>query len=256
MEAEMKLRHLCAAFLFLPLLGLSPISKAQEKPATKAEQKESGEAGWPVRVFQVKYADVNRLANVFSAFGVQVHRDENLKILSVRAPREILDAIDEALKRLDIPSPPDRNIDLTVYLLIGSLQGTPSDALPKDLEPVIKQLKTVFNYQGFRLLDTLLMRDREGEGGGVNGAVVLGVRDTPANPYSFRIGSATITSDGKERLIRINRLQFSLSTGGTSQVGVDTGIDIREGQKVVVGKANFGNSDNALILVLTAKLVE
>lgn len=40
------------------------------------------------------------------------------------------------------------------------------------------------------------------------------------------------------------------------EVHISTSIDIREGQKVVVGKANIDNADNALILVLTAKVIE
>ena len=37
---------------------------------------------------------------------------------------------------------------------------------------------------------------------------------------------------------------------------INTSIDVREGQKVVVGKANIDNADSALILILTAKVVE
>jgi hypothetical protein len=37
---------------------------------------------------------------------------------------------------------------------------------------------------------------------------------------------------------------------------VKTNIDIREGQKVVVGKANIDGSNAALILVVTVKIVE
>ena len=37
--------------------------------------------------------------------------------------------------------------------------------------------------------------------------------------------------------------------------GVNTDVDVREGQKVVVGKSNFGAED-AFILVVTAKVVE
>jgi hypothetical protein len=59
--------------------------------------------------------------------------------------------------------------------------------------------------------------------------------------------------------VRINNLSFTLHVphpSGHFEVGVHTDIDVREGQKVVVGKANIDNADNALILVLTAKVIE
>ncbi len=40
------------------------------------------------------------------------------------------------------------------------------------------------------------------------------------------------------------------------EVGINTDLDVREGQKVVVGKTNMDSSDRALIVVVTAKVVE
>ena len=40
------------------------------------------------------------------------------------------------------------------------------------------------------------------------------------------------------------------------ETGINTDVDIGEGQKVVVGKANMDGSDRASIVVLTAKVVE
>jgi hypothetical protein len=38
--------------------------------------------------------------------------------------------------------------------------------------------------------------------------------------------------------------------------GIRTDVDVREGQKVVVGKSNISGSVDALILIVTAKVVE
>ena len=40
------------------------------------------------------------------------------------------------------------------------------------------------------------------------------------------------------------------------ETGINTDVDIREGQRVVVGKANMDGTDRASIVVLTAKVVE
>lgn len=39
-------------------------------------------------------------------------------------------------------------------------------------------------------------------------------------------------------------------------VATETDVDLREGQKVVVGKANLDNTDLALFIVLSARLVD
>ncbi|PYV91061.1 MAG: hypothetical protein DMG05_08330 [Acidobacteria bacterium] len=69
-------------------------------------------------------------------------------------------------------------------------------------------------------------------------------------------------------MIRIDNLRLRVDVpvkratpSGPAEIsGVDTGIntniDVREGQKVVVGKATIDGSNNALFLVLTAKVID
>ena len=53
-------------------------------------------------------------------------------------------------------------------------------------------------------------------------------------------------------------------TGGRNQkgemeyrnAGLNTDIDVAEGQKVVVGKSSVNGSDEAMILIVTAKVVQ
>lgn len=217
-----------------------------------------------VKVFSVKYADVKQLANIFSAFPVSINADRELKVLAVRGPSEILAAIDESIKRLDVPPAPAKNIQLTVYLLVAGPQAASKGSVPAELEPVVKQLKGIFNYQSFRLLETLLMRDRENQAGEVSGTLPSSINDVNQfSPYHFDISSATVTEDGKDRVIRINNLKLNLKVPVKSgsgftyrDAGMRTNIDVREGQKVVVGKSNIDSSDLAMVLVLTAKVLE
>jgi Bacterial type II/III secretion system short domain len=260
MEANVKIRCFCAKVLVAALLATTSVSFAQE--TKKAEEKTPAEdsRNWPVKIFQVKYANVNQLARVFNAFGAIINADPGLNVISVRAPKEVLAAIEESIQRLDVPPAASRNIDLTAYLLIGSMREAPTDNPPSELDPVVKQLKAVFNYKGFRLLDTLVMRVREQTGGNVHGSVASPVNDVRQPiPYDFHINSVSISSEGAARVVRINNLNFTLHVphpSGHFEVGVQTDIDVREGQKAVVGKANIDNADNALILVLTAKVIE
>ena len=85
-----------------------------------------------------------------------------------------------------------------------------------------------------------------------------------------KFNSASVSTDDKGRAIRIDHLRVGLRVPihfhpGAMQTqagvqfidtGINTDVDIREGQKVVVGKANMDGSDPASIVVLTAKVVE
>ena len=262
MEAKVKRRFVIGNLILFSLLATVPILCADEKkktdepaPAANAEAQH-----WPVKLFQVKYADVYQLANLFRAFGAVVQPEGGLKVISVRAPKEVLAAIEESLQRLDVPQAPAKNVQLEAYLLTASGQGS-STNVPGDLEPVIKQLKSVFNYQGFRLLGTLSWRGRDGAGGIMTGLLPSVSTDSGQSTYyTFKINRVGITSEGQQPSIRINdltlQLDFTVKGSGTQHVVINTSIDVHEGQKVVVGKANIDNADSALILILTAKVVE
>src|SRR5579864_4556162 len=155
-----------AKFVVVSLCAVLP-ALAQEKKSEEPAAAEK-ERAWPVKVFQVKHADVAQLHRIFSTFGVSISDDRNLKVLSVRAPKEILAAIEDTIQRLDVPPPAAKNLEINAYLVLASPQGAAA-SIPPDLEPVIKQLKGLFSYQGFRVIGTLLLRERDGNGGSVSG---------------------------------------------------------------------------------------
>ena len=49
---------------------------------------------------------------------------------------------------------------------------------------------------------------------------------------------------------------ISAVANDSPDAGFGTDVDVREGQKVVVGKAAVGGTNSALILVITARVLE
>ena len=105
-------------------------------------------------------------------------------------------------------------------------------------------------------MDALSLRSRSGVTADTSG-VLSGNRIT-----QFRVGSATIEP---ESMIRIDRLHAGLRTpvsAGDGKISyLDTGIstevvDVKEGQKLVVGRSSVNGPDRALFLVLIAKAVD
>lgn len=72
--------------------------------------------------------------------------------------------------------------------------------------------------------------------------------------------------DSSPKIVNLQNLnlQVRMPTGMRNEkgqpefktTGVSTDIDIRDGQKVVVGKSDMNNGESPLILVVTAKVVE
>jgi len=149
------------------------------------------------------------------------------------------------------------NVELTVYLLSGSPQGT-ADDVPQDLGPTVKQLHSVFAYKSYRLSESFILRGRSGN------AFTEGI--LPGNGLHYRFGYRRLQVSGAApRAVRLDGLSLNISKPSVVQDGkqlvygvasINTDLDIREGQKTVVGKSSVDTTGDALILVIVPKVVE
>jgi len=126
-------------FLALLLLAL-PLAAQEEK---KAEAKPTATVQ---KLFVLKYADAQSVRSLLQVFRANIDANRELRVLAVDATPETMAAIEDAIKRLDVPSAAPTNIDLTVYLVVGHEGDSPAGAVPvpKDLDSVVTQLKSAF----------------------------------------------------------------------------------------------------------------
>jgi hypothetical protein len=206
------------------------------------------------KVFEVRNQDPQILAALIGGLGAQLRPSVELKAIAVSGPPAVVDAVGEAIKRFDLPV---KNVELTAYLLSASQQAAKQETVPKELDGVVKQLKGLFTYQGYRLLDTMIGRGREGRSLQMSSAGPAQISQPDAKPiiYQLNIGSFNVTPQEKATVVRMNQLRFSANVTGFN-TGINTDLDVREGQKVVVGNTGMGVSGDALILVVTAKVTE
>jgi len=139
---------------------------------------------------------------------------------------------------------------------VASEQAGASTSLPPELQPVANQLKGILAYKSFRVLDTVLLRTQPGKMAHATGVIGTVGPDGGKTQYELSVSPMAVTEDPKGRLIRLDDLVLNLRVPGGLQAGVNTEITVREGQRVVVGKSNIGAPDQALILVVTAKVAE
>ncbi len=201
------------------------------------------------RVFLMKYADPRHIADVLRVFGYSINADRDLLVGAVTAPADGMAAVEDAIKRLDVPAASPKDVDLVAYMVVASEQPSTGPGLPADLQPVATELKKIFPFKSFHLLDSILLRTQPGYRATANGIASGGT------PYSFAVVPSSVTEDPKGALIRLDHLDLSLRLPGDHEASIRTEISVREGQRVVVGRSNMG-ADQALILVVTAKIAE
>jgi hypothetical protein len=264
----LKFMKIASAALVLVLLSVPAFAQQPATtPATKTEPDYVSEKGFKNKVFEVKYRDVSNLATVIrplgSGFrGATVWANGEFKTITVRDFPENLATIEEAIKRLDVPAAPRPNIELRIHVLIATSSSAyvlgAVAPLPAELKDVITQLRGTLNYQNYELAATVVQRLTETNRGmqGTGTAEVSSVGPGLPNmsmPYEYGINSVSLVQNATGApTVQINEFTFSTHTD-KDRARVQTALNLRDGEKVVVGTATIRN--RALIVVLTAKLV-
>src|SRR5215472_8474370 len=70
----------------------------------------------PTKVFAIRYVDSRSIQNLLSTFGVPISREPGLNAIAVKAPEKTLDAIEEVIKRFDVPANRPKRVEVTAYL--------------------------------------------------------------------------------------------------------------------------------------------
>ena len=208
------------------------------------------------KLIQLKYVDASRANNLAAVFvdghGLSLQADDYMHYIAVRGAEEKVAAFEEAVKKIDVPP---LDFELTVYLISTTAQA--GDQSPEALASTAKQLHGVFAYKGYQLLDSFVLRGRDGQNSGSAEGTLKNAT------YTFRYNRASV-HDGTPRIVNLQSLNLQVRTPsgyhdekGNIQyksTGLSSDIDIRDGQKVVVGKSDINNGENPLILVVTAKV--
>lgn len=189
-------------------------------------------------------------------------------IVVVTGTQERVDIAESILKQLDVPPAPPRpaaprkNILLTPYLIVASAAGAQGTSLPKELESAVTQVASVFPYKTFNLFDAIVLRVTDGNGGSVEGILPKSAFPT-GGTYSLTVRQVSTEPTGGMVLNSFSLVVFignGLDKDGKDKVQtvrLNTNlVEIADGQKVVVGKANIDGSSNALIVILTAKVID
>jgi hypothetical protein len=206
------------------------------------------------RLFILKYADPLQLMDLLRVFDASVRQNTEMHALAIAASPEAMRAIEDAIQKLDVPAAMPKNVEMTVFLLVASdLAAAAGGPIPKDLDSVATQLKATFPFKNYGLLDVLTFRTRTGQPVSTtsSGGSLQIENSTVSVISTVRINSISVGSDGST--VRIDRLD-SRYQWGPHNLELSTDLDVKEGQKVVVGRLGISH-DQALFLVMMAKVL-
>jgi hypothetical protein len=247
-------------YIWITLLLAATALAAQDAEKSDAQSKKLVVQ----KLFILKYADPMQLRTLLGVFDAKVQQSPELHAITVEAYPDAMRAIEDAIQKLDVPSAAPKNVEMTVYLLAATDAATPAgSAIPKDLDSVVSQLKNTFPFKNYGLLDVLTFRTRTGQRVHTNssgGSLLIGSRPVSILT-SLDITSISVQGDGSAlRVDRLNAdLRVPVPSGADTQfnyqnLGIQTDLDIKEGQKVVVGRLGMSH-DQALFLVMMAKVL-
>jgi hypothetical protein len=217
------------------------------------------------KVFEVKHRRPQDIIRALSPLGsgfkgaTMTYNDET-QTISVRDFPENIGAVEEALKRLDVPGDryKDPDIEIEMHVLMATNTEGASSQTPATLKDVINQLQSTLNYKSYHLLTSVMQRAKargQFQGGGVvdiRPPITAG--ETYTVSYGFRANRISLSAeDTKAMTVQMDNFSYTLrEPSGNAEIS--TSLGVREGEKVVVGTASLRNK--AMILVLSVKVIK
>src|SRR5262249_16793351 len=162
---------------------------AEDRPATKT--------------FQLKYADPGKLQHVLAGYGI-VNVDTSLRLIFIKTPDSAtMTEVERLIHQYDVPPPPVQNVEVIIYIM-SALNQPSTGSIPPELEGVVKQLRSMFSYKGYQLIDTQVLRVRAGQGGEASAVIDNKDPNSPKTVSQVKFRGALPFVDEKGRSIRID----------------------------------------------------
>lgn len=250
-----KLVLLCA--LLLPLAWAQEKREAAKKPNPEPRV---------ARVFTIKSGDPERIALALRVVGINATVERRLNMIVVSGEPSLMQSAAEIVQKLDQPAPPTRNVEVTLYIVEAGAKATGQEGrMPPALAPVLKQVGDMFGYTIFTLFDAPVLRGREDQD-----VITYGILASPPTAPSGRVEPGRMPQSGynirfrpsvstgpQARTIRLQDFRFDLKAPGDfGQAVINSDLDLREGQMVVIGKTGIAGPDRALVVVASGRIIE
>jgi hypothetical protein len=241
-----------AISLALVLPAFADDGTQDQKAETKNLRKEI------VRLKYVRAQDIYRILQTYvSRDGYIRFQNEMPYLLTIGETLENVDKILDVIREIDV-KPAD--VLFTVQLILGTAGETDkgAEAMPGN-DPIIKELRSLLKYNTYSLLDTSLVRalDRQ------DSEVRLGEKaefELWLKPKVIKDEKASlIQTEVRLRQVRIAGTPPGATSAKPEYITTDligTTLNIKSGDKTVVGVSKLDGSGKGLILIISGKIVD
>jgi len=252
-------RNLIATAVIAPWLAAAPLG-AQSVRAAKPQPSQAARADrrTVTKVLRIRRGDVRKISRVLQLIGGTVSGDPDLGVIVWTGPERLTSAIEAAAESLDRAPVPAANIELTIAFLAkaGDTAGAP---LPADLKGVAQQLHNVFGVEGLRLLETAVVRVRDGGEARVEGTLPTRFGADKTSTYTLSIRKVRLAHEDGKTLACLEHFSLrvvGLRSANSSRIfDAQTDLDVREGQKVVVSRTSMNGFRTGIFVVVSARVV-
>jgi len=212
--------------------------------------------GMVLNLQSIKSEYAVQIANAFNDGKVKYQLMPGSSNFVMSGPPESMAVIENAIRKADVPELPSPNVELIFYVLSAgdSMAGGP---LPDELAGVAKQVKGVLGVAALRLIESIQLRTRVGRGSSTSG--ILGKAAGAPSFYNLSFIEVAVQGGSSGRSLRVSGFKFGArihNEGKYLDTGFNTDVDLREGQKIVIGKSSFDASGNPYFVVVTGKVVD
>jgi len=176
-------------------------------------------------------------------------------VLSVSDTPENVEKILAAIREIDI-KPAD--VLFTIQLVLGSEADAQTDAELQS-DPIIKELRQLLRYKGYTLLDSSFIRVVNRE----SALVILG----PKAEFEFVL-KPDVAGDAKAPVIKTEVrlrqvIRAAVQESATMKAAqaivttlIESTLNIKSGDRTVVGVSKLDGGDKGLILIISGKIVD
>jgi len=210
-------------------------------------------------IVKLKYVRAQEIASLLYSYrgreGSILFNGNLPAILSVSDTPENVEKILAAIREIDV-KPAD--VLFTVQLVLGSEADAQTDSDLQD-DPIIKELRKLLLYKGYKLLDSTLVRVINRE----RASVVLG----PKAEFEFAL-QPDVAGDAKAPVIKTEVMlrqviRAAIQESATMKAAqaivttlIQSTLNIKSGDRTVVGVSKLDGGDKGLILIISGKIVD
>jgi len=258
------MRRTSIALLALALTLAVVLPALAEDPVPAGPQEQRAEAkALRTEIVKLKYVraqDIRQLLYAYVSRDGHIQFNPNLpNVLTVSDSPENVEKILAAVREIDV-KPAD--VLYTVQLVLGSESDAKTDPELQN-DPVVKELRKLLRYQGYTVLDSTLVRvinrDRATVVLGPKAEFTLMLRpDVAADPKSPMIKTDVRLSQTIRTDRNVVKEGKEIPAGMPIEVTtpVESTLNIKSGERTVVGVSKLDGGDKGLILIISAKIVD